>query len=434
MFCKNCGNQISENDTFCVNCGTPVQAPATQPIYQPPVQAPAAQPIYQPPVQAPSQAPPVYGQTSSAELQDKGIYGRFGGLFIFGALIIILFAMGAVFSEHFLVPVNLINIFRQLLIMLPAAFAVGLTIKAKGIDLSFPAMASLTMSIIMSSGNLGTGILIAVFACIAIGVINALGIHFLKLPGILVTVITYMLVSYGTSFLLRSGAMFPVKAAPVMMYVAVALAVIVALAVAFVSSIGKDHRNKFWSMLLVYAGSAILAVLYALALLVRIQAATYIAPAPLLNSIILIGLFLSITRFFKSKALGLVFAIIPCIMLTLLSNILNLLAVNAYIQQVVVLLIVLILIFLVFYRGRANFVGQRLDRIYRGKSWIAIIPLLVLLLKVVFMTIVLIVQEGRPSMLYYTLAGITFDGILLLIAVGLSIVYALVKPKGSMTV
>ena len=425
MFCRNCGNQISENDTFCVNCGTPVK---------PPMQAPAAQPVYQPPVQAPSQAPPVYSQPSSAELQDRGIYGRFGGLFIFGVLIITLFAIGAVSSEYFLVPVNMTNIFRQLLIMLPAAFAVGLSIKAKGIDLSFPAMASLTMGIIMSSGNLGTGIVISVFACIAIGVINALGIHFLKLPGILVTIITYMLVINGTSFLLRSGEMFPVKAAPVMMYVAVALAVIVAVAFAFVSSIGKDHRNKFWSMLLVYAGSAILAVLYTLALTFRIQAATYIAPGSLLNNIILIGLFLSITRFFKSKALALVFAIIPCIMLSLLNNILNLMSVNAYIQQTVILSIVLIMIFLVFYRGRATLEGQRLDRIYRGKSWIALIPLLLLLLKVVFMTIMLMAQEGRPSMLYYTFTGITFDVILFLIAIGLSVVYGLIKPKGSMTV
>ena len=30
MYCRNCGQEIEETDTFCVNCGTPVQPPAAQ--------------------------------------------------------------------------------------------------------------------------------------------------------------------------------------------------------------------------------------------------------------------------------------------------------------------------------------------------------------------------------------------------------------------
>jgi uncharacterized membrane protein len=37
MFCKNCGQQVADNATFCGNCGTPInQGTAPQGNYQPP--------------------------------------------------------------------------------------------------------------------------------------------------------------------------------------------------------------------------------------------------------------------------------------------------------------------------------------------------------------------------------------------------------------
>lgn len=30
-FCKNCGNELNDNETFCGNCGTPIEEPIQQP-------------------------------------------------------------------------------------------------------------------------------------------------------------------------------------------------------------------------------------------------------------------------------------------------------------------------------------------------------------------------------------------------------------------
>ncbi len=435
MYCRNCGNEIEETDTFCVNCGTPVQPPAAQQVQQPP--QPAGPPPVQaqmapPPMAAPGQAPmqaAAYGQP--AAVQDRGVYGRFGGLMIYGGLIILLLIAGAISSGMFLDGRNLINIFRQLITMLPLVFAVGLTVKHKGVDISFAAMFALTAGILLSAQSLGVGIILALLACIIIGTINAVGIHFLKLPGLLVTIVTYLIVGYIATFLIRNGAMRQIRIEPALMYVVALIAAIVAVAAALLSSIGKNHRNKFWSTLIVYVASGILAVLYCLTIMVRVQAVVYNGSANLVTTIVFISLFLGITRFFKSKGLGVVFAIIPALALALLNNLFALLGVVAYLQQVILLALVIILIFLVMYRGRAQIIGQSLDRMYKAKSWIAMIPLFVVLLSGLIIAVVLAVTMGRPSAIYFALVGITFDVVLLLIAIGMSIAYGLMKPKGS---
>ena len=59
------------------------------------------------------------------------------------------------------------------------------------------------------------------------------------------------------------------------------------------------------------------------------------------------------------------------------------------------------------------------------------IPLFVILLSGILLAIVLSVTMGRPSQMYFLFSGITADIILFLIAIGMSITYGLMKPKGS---
>ncbi len=40
MICKNCGNQMEDNATFCTNCGAALTEPAA-PVYEQPVTQPA---------------------------------------------------------------------------------------------------------------------------------------------------------------------------------------------------------------------------------------------------------------------------------------------------------------------------------------------------------------------------------------------------------
>lgn len=216
-----------------------------------------------------------------------------------------------------------------------------------------------------------------------------------------------------------------------LMYVVALIAIIVAVGIALFSSIGKDHRNKFWSTLVVYVGSGVLAVLYMITLSIRIRAMMPYYTTWMLTSLLLIAVFLCITRLFKSKALGITFAIIPTVFAALINNVLILANVEVYYQQLILLGIVLIFLFILFYRGRAQLLGQSLDKQYRTKSWIAFIPLLLLLLKNVIIGVVLSINPNMPSPLYISLTSVYADVILLVVAVGICIVHALVKPKGS---
>lgn len=236
----------------------------------------------------------------------------------------------------------------------------------------------------------------------------------------LVTISTYLIVSLIFRTLVTGAMSSTLDIAPGLMYVVAFIAVIVAVGIALLSSIGKDHRNKFWSTLVVYAGSGILAVLYIIMLTIRLRVVYPYYSSWMITTLLLIAAFLSITRFFKSKGLGIVFAIIPIIMSSFLFNIMNLVAVSTYYQQTIELGLVLILLFVLFYRGRAQLLGQSLDKQYRTKSWIAFIPLFLVLL-----------INGMKSPLYMGLTSAYADIILLLAGVGICIVHVLVKPKGS---
>lgn len=266
MYCNSCGYEIADSDKFCKKCGTPVNPPS--PEYQEPL---VQQQSYQIPVQQASgyeatvQPPPVYQtpiqQTSGYQAPvatDRDIWGRFGGLMVYGALIILTFIIGTISSEHFLDSFNLGNVGKQIIILLPVAFAAGLTVKHKGLDFSFPAMAALTSVICCMTQTLALGILLSLLACIIIGVINAVCIHFLKLPGMLVTISTYLIVSLIFRTLVTGVMPSTLDIAPGLMYVVAFIAIIVAVGIALLSSIGKDHINKVWSTLVVYAGSGIL--------------------------------------------------------------------------------------------------------------------------------------------------------------------------------
>lgn len=76
MICKNCGYQIDDNSSFCVNCGATVEA---QPQYQ---QAPQyQQPMYQQPVyQQPVYQQPMYVYEPRMSREYTEFVGKAGSL------------------------------------------------------------------------------------------------------------------------------------------------------------------------------------------------------------------------------------------------------------------------------------------------------------------------------------------------------------------
>lgn len=427
MYCCNCGYQIADNANFCDKCGTPVNVPGTPQVKLPPEQRRKA-PIQQPPIYQTRQQTPNYQSPMS---MDRDIWGRFGGFMVFGALVIIMVILGTASSEYFLHPRNFSNIGMQLLRFIIMAFSVGLTVKHKGLDFSFAGMVGLTSVICCMTQTLALGILLSLLACIIVGVINSVCIHFLKLPGMLVTIVTYFILTLVYRALTTGIMINPINIEPSLMYLVALIAVVVGVGIALLSSIGKDHRNRFSSTLMVYVGSSILAVLYMIGYIIRLEARYPEHPSMSIIPLLLIGIFLCITRFFKSKALGAVFAIIPAVVYLLIKDVFGLVKMDIYVQALFFIGLVWILISVSYYKVRAQLVGQSLEKRYSMKSWIVLIPLVLLDLRDVVMIVTNFVNEGKYSLFELRLTSVYADVVLLLVAVGACITYVFTKPKGS---
>ena len=405
MFCNKCGSQIPEGCDFCTACGAPK------------VKQEAA---------VPQQA---YTQAYASAPQHD-MFGNFGGLIISGALAVLLLIIGALASDMFLSGANLNNIFRQILVMLPIGFAAALTIRTKGLDLSVPAMVSLSAMIVANSDSLGVGILLALILCVVIGSINAAAIHFLKLPAILVTLAMMLIVSFAASRMAASVQPRQIEIAPAWTLIAALLAAAVAVALALLTSSGRESRFAS-NVLPVYAGSGVLAVLYVIALMARLRMANYMAMP--VNQLIFIGVFLAVARFHRNKSLGVVFSIVPVLLYGLLNNALCIFGVNAYIQSIIVFVIIAVMIGVIGCRGRAALAGHNLDAGGKKKVWIAIVPLLVYLLLPFICMAVLAATNGQTPLVFYQLTGTISQVIQLLVAIGFAVWYSLadgLQPVG----
>lgn len=435
MYCNKCGYKVDNSDEFCKKCGNAVSSPAKD--YQAPVQ----QQDYQTPVQASGyeatvQQPPAYqapmqqasGYRTPA-VTSRDFWGRFGGIIVYGSLILLVLIIGAATSMHFLSSINSGTIVRRIVMLLPIGFAVGLTVKHKGVDLSIPAMVSLSFAICCMTESFAMGILLSFVVCILIGAINAVCIHYLKLPGMLVTLPMYLILSIVVKFLVYEKINVMPDAGLGFLYVVALISVIVAIGIALISSIGKDSRNKFITTLVVYAGSGVFAVLYTIGLSVIIKALGAYDTSWMITTILLVAIFLSLSRFFKSKLLSIVFAIIPVIFSVLIQNVMNLAGFLPSLRDFILLLITLILLLVLFYRGRAQLIGQSLEKKYRAKSWIAFIPILFILLRSVIKGIALLIDSNN-SLFLIRLSNI-FPYVALLVAVGACITYIFTKPKDS---
>ena len=400
MYCNKCGSEISNGNDFCTNCGA---SKVKQEMGYP--------------------SPQVY---SGIPMPQHDFFGNFGGLIISGALIIVLMIIGTAVSSVFINIININNIFRQILITLPIGFTAALTVRTKGLDLSFPAMISLSSVILMNTDSLAAGILLSLIACILIGSINAAAIHFLKLPVILVTLVTMLIVSFAVTQMAAGANYRPLEIASVWMTIAVFAAILIALALAFLTSAVVDSKKQFWaSVFPVYTGSGVFAVLYTIALLARLRAAIFLALQ--INPIVFIGLFLAITRFHKNKALGIIFSVIPVVLYGLLGNILDIVYVSVYIQSIIFIIIIAVMIVTIGYRGRAALAGHSLDVSEKKKAWIALVPLLIYLLLQGGYMMSLAVVIGQVQ---FSLSGVVTRVVLLMITIGFAVWYKQPRPYG----
>ncbi len=395
MYCNKCGNVIPDDCAFCTSCG----ANRVQPDQ------------------------PLPGGGAAVAAQKNGLYGDFGGLIISGALVFIFFLIGGLMMPGiFASGPNLVNVVRQIAVLLPVGFAAALTVRTKGLDLSFVAMAELASVIMMGTDSLGAGAAVALIVCVGIGAVNAVLIHYLKLPALIVTLAMMLVVGVIADVLGINATMRPIELSTGWLWVVVLIAVVIAAAVGLLTTPRSKERLAA-HVLPVYAASGLFAVLYVAAMALRVRAITSVS-APF-NLLLFVGLLMGIMRYHKTKALGAVFSIVPLLAFALLMNVMNLAAVSAYWQTVVMTVFILVLIAVIFGRGRAAVAGHNLDDGGAKRAWIALLPLIVILLVYPLFSTILIMAIGQPSALYDLLTGLIAQIVLLLVIAGCGVWYAL---------
>ncbi len=368
-----------------------------------------------------------------------GFYGKYGGFIISGLpLILMLINIILDFPDIFTQSGLVFELILSYLIILPVGFSAALSVKTKGLDLSFAAMAMITYRAFSGADTLLGGVVLALILCLAIGVMNSAAIHFLKLPGLLVTFVTTMLVSVLLNIIPRKDGSFEAAQSDLMPFILAVIAVVAAVFIAVISS-RNTNRPFLIRIIPVYTGSGMLAFLYVFAHLFTERISfQYLYTPDLVVILLVIGVFLSVTRFSHNKTMALFLVTLPCLTFTIANNLYGFFILE---NITVYSIFILIMTILIFYMGRAQLAGLSREKSYRKKAWISMLPVwLWMAINVLLNSQVLegIIAKVMPSMSSYNVQILLLyrnemykylDIEFLLITAGLSVAYVFMNPR-----
>jgi ribose/xylose/arabinose/galactoside ABC-type transport system permease subunit len=325
-YCKKCGFALADNAQFCASCGTGCEM----------AQTPAQQ-----------SGPLTY---SGYSLNDK-----LPGLIILPVLfiaVVCLIAVTPIFSSEG----NMNNILLMLGVNILFAAGMVIAARAKGPDLSLGATAALIAAIAASnaqSSNLGLGIFLAFFVALLIGAVNGALTVFLRIPSILVTLvtasilsaITYM-VSAGKPMMLKDAG-FTFGRLPVTPVVIILLVTALLYVVMYAAPLGKPLRQKVQNGkklpdFFAYIGASLLFAFGGLVLLSRLGAASPMVGSNYPLNFLLILFLCGSSIYFEKVALLPVIVFAFCLLTAMLSNLLNLMNIDAFTQSLITGLLLLI--------------------------------------------------------------------------------------------
>ena len=304
------------------------------------------------------------------------IGSKWGPPLLLSVLIIIMMAIGGVFSKTFLVPYNMGLIMWQAAPLLLVVLGQALVIMTGHMDLSVgPLMSLITcvMSLSMTTNeSIVTGIAIALAVGVAAGLLNGLLVVIMNLPHFVATLST-QIIFFGAALLLREtagGSIAPafVKAVkfkiggtwPVVFFIIILLVVLfeiilqkTKLGVA-VYAIGSNREAAFSSgikvskmRIMVFVFSGVMAALAGMVLACRIGCGDPSSGANFsfqsITSVLLGGIVLSGGR---GNITG---ATMGAALITILMNFLNMMKVNSYWQYVCMGIIILVSLIMYYY-------------------------------------------------------------------------------------
>jgi len=246
------------------------------------------------------------------------------------------------------------------------AFAVALTARAKGPDLSLDSVVIFS-SIIMAqsinnSGSWFGGLMLAIIICGVIGAINGLLTVFLKIPAIIVTIVISAITSY-IGYVLTEGR--PILVA-FPWFGETTIGALIVLAVTFfiafllnkMTKIGVPMKSRSrkveFSYMLAYVASAVIAAIASFYMLSRMRSVQPTTGSR--NEIFILFVFACVfsSRTLDNAILSIIYAAAPTLAWGILSNVLIILDCNTFIIGIitgVITLAFLIIAYISCYSG-----------------------------------------------------------------------------------
>ena len=353
IYCNQCGQRLTPDEQFCTACGAPIPQ-ASAPVPPPPEPTVyGTPPAYSPPPAY--SAPPAYGtppayRTAPASLGQNTFVNSFLSVIVLAAFFIIILPTAMVISPYFLTAENLSNILFQIATFGAIAFAVAVSARAKGPDLSIGAVIALSSCIIAlnyQAGSLFLGICLSLLVCAVIGVINGAITTYLRAPAIIVTLLTGAMIR-GICYLLtlarpvqvgqdviaiaRSRIAGISVGALVLFFITLAAAFLAIMLTKLGTPTHKRDKKPSLSYMFAYMISALFASLIGLLLL-----AQYGIAQPNLGTgyeifILFVFACLAGSRVMDNRFAPAVYAIAPAVFYAILNNMVILLGVVPYLQ------------------------------------------------------------------------------------------------------
>lgn len=325
IYCTQCGKELPENGEFCTACGTKA-TPA----------------VSKAPNETPECVLPRLTAKSSATFRNSGL-----GLVLTGVVLIAvhILALSTPMFAHYM---NLVNLFRQFAVSAAIGFAVVLSMRAKGPDLSLGSVmglsAVLTASIGLSFGSIWIGLLAALAVSAVIGLVNGVFTVYFRVPAVIITIITGA-VAYSISLLIAQGSpiMGPFPTLDDIPSAALLL-LIITLAIAFLlvlfTPLGlpkhkRDKNIRPVSFMLAYVASSVIAVFAGFFMVLRVGAALPTLGVGYEVSILFIFAVVYSSRILDNRVAPVLFSMIPAWILCVLTNSLALMASPFYIQSLI---------------------------------------------------------------------------------------------------
>lgn len=336
MICPKCGSPQQDGAVFCGACGVKLEAVAPPLGFQP--------------------APVVTGTPVS------WCYGSFSakyvGIIVFGVLFLGMLATSVMSGVT--MPRYLSNLLPQSMGLGVAAMGMIVVGRTGGIDLSIAGLIALSSTLLVgyaSQGMLGVGVIVALVTCLVIGFLNGVFTVILRIPSVLVTLVTLLLVRY-INYLILQGQTIALRAGsfPVILYVLFALAVIGAFLFIFFTKLGKpfpqrDGRRPTLLYLMAYLFSAAMACLAGIIFAFRLNVAAPTVANGLEFNILFLLLVAGSSTLWDNRVAPVIVTLVSWFLISMFTIAMSVLGLNLYIQGIDVALYLLL--------------ALALDRVYR---------------------------------------------------------------------